>query len=62
MHGAYIIDADSGKIWAIINDHEPRELGTVKKYLFPAERRLNVPHGQNKTVHVRTENDLNTSG
>lgn len=31
MHGAYIIDADSGKVWAITNDHEPKEIGSVKK-------------------------------
>lgn len=31
MHGAYIIDADSGKVWAIFKDGEPREIGKVKK-------------------------------
>ena len=31
MHGAYIIDADSGKVWAIINESDPREIGNVKK-------------------------------
>jgi hypothetical protein len=28
-HGAYVIDNKTGKIWAIVNDRAPREIGTV---------------------------------
>lgn len=29
MHGAYIIDSKTGRIWAVINDNAPREIGTL---------------------------------
>ncbi|MEZ6137075.1 MAG: hypothetical protein R3C53_19450 [Pirellulaceae bacterium] len=30
MSGAYVIDTQTGKIWMVINDNAPQELGTVK--------------------------------
>ncbi len=31
MRGAYIIDSETGRVWEIINDHEPKEIGSVRK-------------------------------
>lgn len=31
MHGAYIIDSETGRVWEIIADHAPKEIGSVRK-------------------------------
>ncbi len=30
MHGAYIIDSKTGRIWVVISDNAPHEIGTLK--------------------------------
>lgn len=31
MSGAYIIDSETGKVWSVINDNEPKEIGILKR-------------------------------
>ncbi len=30
VHGAYVIDTQTGKVWSIINEHEPKLIGEAK--------------------------------
>jgi hypothetical protein len=31
LNGAYIIDTVTGKVWQVINDGQPKEIGSVEK-------------------------------
>ena len=58
-HGAYIVDSQTGKIWSVIGEGEPRELGAIDAALKPlaavAENGLPSAQAEDAAQHATGE-------